>query len=147
MSRDTHFTGACSELEVAKRLASLGWEIFFPLMTQSQIDLVACKDSETIKVQVKTVSKITVSGKQYLQARLQSRGSGASGYTRNYTENQFDKIAFVFEDQVWLCPWELFFGNKSVTLGRFENNTLQPRKRFYKDKPNVDFSKYELKNS
>lgn len=126
MGNETHFTGACSELEVAKRLAGMGYEIFFPVMTQSQIDLIAVRGSECLRVQVKTASKIKSGGFDYLQVRLQSRCSG-SGYTRDYSETQFDKIAIVYGDNVWLCPWCEIYGTKSITLGRFEDGVLKPR--------------------
>lgn len=136
---ETHLTGAKSELLVSYKLTERGYSVFFPLLTQSDVDLVALKGSETLRVQVKTASKIKVEDKYYLQARLQSRGSG-NGYIRTYDKDAFDYVAFVYKEKVWLYPWEPICENKSITLGRLEGNILKPKRNGVK----INWSKYEL---
>ena len=54
---EQHQTGAASEMLVAYKLIKAGYQVYYPMMTQSKEDLVVCRDGVFTKVQVKTATK------------------------------------------------------------------------------------------
>ncbi|MDI6993225.1 group I intron-associated PD-(D/E)XK endonuclease, partial [Escherichia coli] len=67
-------SGVSSELFVAHKLTALGYEVFFPLMTQSKADFLVLKDGKVLKIQVKKASWSQAGPYQYLQSRIHGKG-------------------------------------------------------------------------
>lgn len=107
-------SGVSSELFVAHKLTSLGFEVFFPLMTQSKADFLALKDSKVFKVQVKKASWSTTHSFQYLQARI--HGKSKRDPSKFYTKEDVDLFAITDNNRVWLIPFEEIGHQTSVCL-------------------------------
>lgn len=74
MNDSNHITGLSNELKVANYYASLGYDIYWPLGTQSRCDFIVDKyDHLPKKIQVKTASWSKSGDAKYLQCRLISR--------------------------------------------------------------------------
>lgn len=112
---------------VAYRMSALGYSIYYPLMTQSKADLVVERDGVFQKVQVKKATKGEVNGNPFIQIRL--GGCGRS----TYKEGDFDLLAMVYEERLWLLPWELVAGHTSMSFSVFPDQ-----------KPRRDISQYEV---
>lgn len=112
MNRD-HLTGLSNELYAASFFSRQGWEIYFPLATQSRCDFLIEEDRMFKKVQVKTASW-SKSGKfKYLQVRLSSQGPVKRKF---YEERDFDYIVFVDYPRIWIASFKDVEGKTSVCL-------------------------------
>lgn len=104
-----------SELVAATHYAKHGYEIYWPALTQSVCDFIAVKDSETLRVQVKTAYWFErESSRKYLQATLR-KGSGGN---KTYTKEHCDVIVIVSGDQLWIIPIEVAQNLKTVVVSR-----------------------------
>lgn len=113
----SHLKGLANELLAANHFAEQGYQIYFPLATQSKCDFIIERDSKLQKVQVKTAAwnKPPRSPHKYLQCRLVSRNQ--QGYKGFYKEGDFDVIVFVSpEKRMWTCYYEDIAGLTSVCL-------------------------------
>ena len=96
-----------SELAFAQRAASLGYDIYSPLVgTQKGCDLVAFKDGQFSRVQVKTASLRTHKGtdQHYVSSTL--CGTATIGRKRQVAMDEYDHLALVCAElgTVWLIP-------------------------------------------
>jgi len=107
-----HLTGLSSELYVASYFAEQGYEVHWPLLTQSRADFVIEKDNVFQKVQIKTASWIKSGKYKYLQARLKS----SNKYPRLYREDEVDFVVFKNNTDLWLAPFKDIEGLTSVCL-------------------------------
>ena len=87
-----HTIGALHEIQAASFMVKYGWEIYFPFLTQSRCDFIACKGRRTLKVQVKTVSKNKSGPFSYKQCRLTSR------FNHEYLPEDYDLLIAVDPD-------------------------------------------------
>jgi hypothetical protein len=122
-----HRTGAAAELFTAYRLTELGHSVYFPTLTQSKCDLVVEIDGGFKKVQVKKATKSEARGHQFIQVRLGGCGR------QEYVDGDFDLLAMVYEERLWLFPWEFVKGNKSMSFSIFDGQ-----------RPRRDISIYEV---
>lgn len=108
MTDKQHQTGATSELFAAYMLAEQGYKVYFPFMTQSKADLVIeARTGNFYKIQVKTATEFS---KGYIQIRL--GGCGRS----NYKEGDFDFLAMVYKQRLWIFPWSFVKDKKSMSF-------------------------------
>ena len=107
-------SGVSSELYVAHRLTQLGYEIFFPLMTQSKADFLALKNGIVYKIQVKKASWSTTHQYKYLQARI--HGKSKRNPDKFYTKDDVDLFAITDNERLWLIPFEEIGHQTSVCL-------------------------------
>lgn len=116
--KDQHQTGVTSELYVAYKLSEKGFKVYFPFMTQSKADLIA-EDTfgNLIKIQVKTATKSSAKGNEFIQIRL-----GGCGRTK-YIEGDFDILAMTYQGRIWMLPWEIVKGNTSMSFSIFSEGT------------------------
>lgn len=126
---ERHARGAAAELKAAARLAELGYIIYYPLLTQSKADLVIERDGKFQKVQVKRATRSEAGGNPFIQIRL-----GGAGRL-DYTDGDFDVLAMVYEDRLWLLPWGMVKGKTSMSFSVFEGQN-----------PRRDISQYEVTN-
>lgn len=122
-----HRNGAAAELFTAYRLTSLGYTCYLPCLTQAKADLVVEIDGVLKKVQVKKATYAEINGNPFIQIRLGGCGRG------EYREGDFDLLAMVFEGRLWLLPWELVKGHKSMSFAVFPGQ-----------RPRRDISQYEV---
>lgn len=109
-----HTNGNAAELYVASIYVKLGYNILWPMMTQTRYDFVAEKAGEYTRVQVKKASWSRNDYFNYLQARISSRNKGARP---KYEKNEFEEFAFTDDSgRVWVIPFEKLEGNTSVCL-------------------------------
>lgn len=107
-------SGVSSELFVAHKLVAEGYEIFFPIMTQSKADFIALKNGKCLKVQVKKASWSTTWTFKYLQARI--HGKGKRNPEKMYTSDDVDYFAITDNERVWWIPYEEIGHQTSVCL-------------------------------
>lgn len=121
-------TGQVAELEAATQYAKMGYEIYFPQMSQSKADfIIVGPDKICKKVQVKKATENPVNGITYLQIRIQGKPTAYS--TREYEEGDFDVLVAVHETGMWELPWEVVSDKKSLTFGKIDNGVFISRKR------------------
>ncbi len=107
-------TGLASELKAASYYATLGYEIFWPMHTQSRSDFLILKDNEYQKIQVKTATWSQTGPYKYLQARVSTRNKYSKPL---YHKGDFDIIFFVEPNgRMWSMPFEIIEGMTSVCL-------------------------------
>lgn len=129
---DNHQIGATAELYVAYLLSSLGHPVFFPFITQSKCDLVVEMDGVLKKVQVKKATKSFAQGHPFIQIRLDGKDRS------KYADGDFDILAMVYENRLWLFPWEFVKGKTSMSFSIF------PPQGEPSTKPRRDISMYEV---
>ena len=100
---------------VAYRLSQLGYQIYFPFLTQSKCDLVVEIDGELKKVQVKTASKSQAKGHPFIQIRLAGNEN-----CHDYKDGDFDLLAMVYQGRLWIFPWEFVKDKTSMSFSIFE---------------------------
>lgn len=113
-------SGASSELYVAHKLIENGYEIFFPVMTQSKVDFIAMKNNKTIKVQVKKASWSKAQQFEYLQSRI--HGKSKRDNKKYYSKEEIDYFAITDNERVWWIPYEEIGYQTSVCLGSTNPN-------------------------
>lgn len=121
-----HMSGSAAELYVASRLAEKGYNVLWPLMTQSRYDIVIEKDGQYQSIQVKKATASKTGPYTYLQARLSSRNKNSRP---KYEEGEFDFFAFTDMQRVWLAPFSELSGQTSVCLGS-SNPTYKPHTKY-----------------
>ena len=121
-----HKSGLTSELKAASYFASEGYEIYWPMCTQSRCDFVVFKNEYFSKVQIKTATWSKTGEHLYLQCRLTNR----NGYSTSYIEGDFDWIVFVDGDRMWVAGWDDVDGLTSVCLD-CTNPDYKPNKKTY----------------
>ena len=127
-----HLSGVTAELFAAYRLSSVGYRIYYPFLTQSKCDLLIEDPlGNYYKVQVKKATKSSANGYQFIQVRL--GGCGRS----NYIEGDFDYLAMVYEDRLWLFPWSYTKDKTSMSFSIFGEDVSKKGRR--------DISPYEIK--
>lgn len=114
-----HHSGHITELYAAYFLADRGYNILWPLKTQSKYDLVIEKDGKLSKIQVKKASWSKSGAFEYLQARL---AKGKRTTDLHYEETDVDYFLITDRKRVWLIPYEDINGMKSVCLGSTNPN-------------------------
>lgn len=107
-------SGAASELYVAHVLVENDYEIFTPVMTQSKIDLIAMKEHQLFKIQVKKATWSKAGPYAYLQSRL--HGKSKRDNKKRYTADDVDYFAVTDNQRVWLIPYEDIGHQTSVCL-------------------------------
>lgn len=128
----SHRAGSAAELYVAYRLTSLGCPVYFPAMTQSKCDLVVEIEGTLKKVQVKKATKSYANGHPFIQIRLDGKDRS------KYVDGDFDVLAMVYEERIWLFPWEFVKGKSSMSFSIF------PPQGSPATKPRRDISQYEV---
>jgi hypothetical protein len=122
-----HRSGAAAELFTAYLLTSKGHAVYFPTVTQSKCDLVIEMDGVFKKVQVKKATKGHAGDHRFIQIRLGGCGR------QEYVDGDFDLLAMVYEERLWLFPWEFVKGNTSMSFSIFDGQ-----------RPRRDISIYEV---
>jgi hypothetical protein len=124
-------SGVSSELYTAHRLTLQGYEIFFPLMTQSKADFIALKEGALCKVQVKKATWSKTGPYEYLQARI--HGKSKRDPKKWYTKDDVDFFAITDNERVWFIPYEEIGHQTSVCLGSTNPKYKQQTKYDAKD--------------
>lgn len=119
MNNFNHLAGQAAELYVASRLGEQGYNILWPLLTQSRYDLVLEKDGMFWRIQVKKATKSKTGKFEYLQARLSTRNKNSKP---QYEVGEFEYFAFTDMERIWLAPFKELKGKTSVCLGSTNPN-------------------------
>lgn len=121
-------SGVSSELFISHVLVELGYEIFFPVLTQSKCDLIALKNSIPIKVQCKKASwSKTLHNHEYLQARI--HGKSKRDPSKFYTAEDIDLFCITDNSRVWLIPFEQCGHMTSICLDS-NNPKYKPQTKY-----------------
>lgn len=108
-----HRNGAVAELFTAAKIAENGWNILYPLVTQSRYDIVIEKEGVFCKIQIKKATWSKSNTYKYLQARI----SGKNKQTNTpYKKSDVDYFAFTDMQRVWLFPFDVIGHQTSVCL-------------------------------
>lgn len=110
-----HFIGASSELLLATLATKYGIIVSYPLFTQSKYDLIFDVKGKLLKIQVKKATKSSAGGCPFIQIRL-----GGSGRPK-YTANDYDYLAMVYEDNIWMLPYSFTEKKTSMSFSIFTN--------------------------
>jgi len=121
-----HSTGVKNELKAASYFAGKGFEVYWPMHTQSRCDFIIYKNEYFNKVQVKTATWSKTGEHLYLQCRLKNRNK----YGTVYLEGDFDWIVFIDGERMWATGWEEVEGLSSVCLDS-TNPNYNPRDKDY----------------
>lgn len=125
---NNHVIGARHELIAATFFMGHGWEVYFPLMTQSRADFVIAKGKRTLKVQVKTVTKNKVKGVNYKQTRL------LGNFNTPYKPEDFDLLVAVDPDGgAFLIRHEEILGRSSLCFGNDNPTPNRTRRKYSPD--------------
>lgn len=109
-----HYSGQAAELYVASRFVALGYNVLWPLMTQSRYDLVVEKDGVFQRLQVKKATSSKAGPHTYLQARLSNRKKDSVAL---YLDGEFELFVFTDLKRIWVAPYKELAGYTSVCLG------------------------------
>lgn len=102
-------TGDCGEFLVLYDLTKKGFELFSPMNNGSLIDIVAIKDGQSFKIQVKASCKIS---NEKLEFDIRRSNSV-------YSENSFDVLALVdvVNNKVAYMKWSDMFDRSTIKMG------------------------------
>lgn len=130
-----HRNGAAAELYVAAELTNQGYNVLWPLTTQSRYDLVTEDDEGTFRrIQVKKASWSKTGKYQYLQARI----TGKNKQTNTpYKETDVDEFAFTDMKRIWFAHRSEILPLTSVCL-----DSTNPK---YKPQTKYDASRWRAK--
>lgn len=131
-----HRNGAIAELFVAAAYAKQGYNILWPMITQSRYDFVA-EDSEGrfLKVQVKKASWSKTGPYKYLQARI----TGKNKQTNTpYKKGDVDEFAFTDLETIWCAHFDEVGYLTSVCLAS-TNPKYKPQTSYDADKWKMTF--------
>ncbi len=131
-----HRNGAVAELFVAAEMAKQGYNILWPMLTQSRYDILLEDPSEGrfIKVQVKKATWSKTGNYEYLQARLTGKNKLTS---TAYKASDVDEFAFTDLKNIWMAHYSQVGGLTSVCL-RSTNPDYKPHTKY-------DASKWMIK--
>lgn len=133
---DKHMSGLAAEFQAAAYYVKQGYEIYWPMHSQSRADFLIHKDGEYKKIQVKKATWSQTGPYKYLQSRVSTRNKGSKPL---YEEGDFDFIVFVEDEgRMWIMPFEVIKGMTSVCLA---STNTEPRV----NTKTYDPSKYEVK--
>lgn len=122
-----HRSGAAAELFVAAKLTEQGYNVLWPLTTQSRYDLVA-EDNEGrfIKIQIKKATWSKTGKYEYLQARI----SGKNKQTNTpYKASDIDEFAFTDMKRIWFAVFAEVGNLTSVCLDS-TNPNYKPQTKY-----------------
>lgn len=126
LPHDRFRSGVSAELFVASKLSEQGYNILWPLITQSRYDLVIEKDGLFQKVQVKKATYSLTGTYRYLQARL----SGKNKQTNTpYQAKDVDLFAFTDMQSLWIAPFNEVGHLTSVCL-HSSNPNYKPQTKY-----------------
>lgn len=134
----SHIRGARNELIAADFFMSHGWDVYFPLMTQSKADLIVTKGSRVKKIQVKTITYCKVGNHTYRQCRLCTSNQRQDKF---YKLGDFDYLLFVDnrDESLYLAPFRDIQGLTSVCFG---SDNKVPRKG---SKKSYDYESWKVR--
>ena len=107
-------SGLSAELYTASYFARQGYEIFWPLVTQSKSDYLIFKDGQALKIQSKKATWSKTGNYSYLQTRLTN--SNFKDRPR-YLKGDFDLLAITDYKNIWVIPFNEIEGLTSLCLG------------------------------
>jgi hypothetical protein len=122
-----HRNGAVAELFVAAAYAKQGYNILWPMLTQSRYDFVAeDKEGRFIKVQVKKASWSKTGPYKYLQVRI----TGKNKQTNTpYKKGDVDEFAFTDLNRIWAARFNEVGNLTSVCLDS-TNPKYRPKTKY-----------------
>ena len=129
-----HQTGLSAELYTASYFAAQGYDVFWPMQTQSRADFLVFKDDKYIKVQCKKATWSKTGTYKYLQCRLTNRNKGAKP---KYTAEDFDVLVMTDLESIWVTDFSEISELTSVCLASTKEN--------YKPQTKYDSRKWKVK--
>lgn len=126
-----HFIGAAAELTVARFYITQGFQVYFPVVQQGNVDLVVEKPSGLERVQVKTANLNSGNTNKkgvtytYIQCRLTMQG-------RQYADDAYDTLCVVYGQRIWEIPKEKIW-QSNICLGRIPDDGYKPQKTSFKE--------------
>lgn len=111
--KSEHYIGAASELTLAALATKYGIIVSYPLFTQSKYDLIFDIKGKLLKIQVKKATKSSARGHEFIQIRL-----GGAGRPK-YTKNDYDYLAMMYEDKIWMLPYTFTANKTSMSFSIF----------------------------
>lgn len=112
--------GNIGEAKAALYYTEKGYEVFLPTVNAKHVDLIAIKDSEVIRVQVKTTSYMPNDCTFSVGLTTQGGNRSWSGTYKTVSKDFVDEV-FVWcsDDSMWVIPAEFAHGKSSMYLGLF----------------------------
>lgn len=101
-----HFKGAASELTAALHYINKGWQVYFPVCQQGQVDFVTQSPEGLVRVQVKSATwnkSHPNASNAYLQCRT-SQVHKEHGIPQHHC---YDLLVIVGEGEIWEIPSSL----------------------------------------
>lgn len=92
----------------------MGYNVLWPLKTQSKYDIAIENSGRVEKIQIKKATWSLAGSHKYLQARL-SKCKKKDGFS--YQKEEVDFFIFTDLETVWKVPYEDIKGMTSVCLG------------------------------
>lgn len=130
---DRKLQGNIGEAKAILYYTEVGYEVFLPTTNASDIDLIAVKGSESIRVQVKSSSYMK--SQWSYEVKLSTSGGNQSWNRKHKTisEETVDEV-FIWcsDDSLWTVPSKVVSGRKSICLGYFNESYMvsgSPRDR------------------
>ena len=120
----SHFIGVASELKASAFFAERGYEVSFPMSSQSRFDFIATSGDQIIKVQVKTISYEKIGKYTYGKSRIGSPKDDRA----EYTHVSADMFMFVGDGDLYLIPTEHIIGHTCISFGN-DNENYKPHRR------------------
>ncbi len=120
--------GVLGELSVTKRLIELDYQVFTPVSPNTRIDLIAIKNDQLIKLQVKSTTSINDCALLNLRKNTLN-----SKYNYTYSETDFDYFALYVEDKntvIFIKANEALNNNKTCMKFRFEFQEQKKKNQF-----------------
>jgi Holliday junction resolvase-like predicted endonuclease len=114
---DKTWLGAVAEARVCAELVAQRWDVFTSLTGKAPFDLVAYKEGEIVRVEVKGCRTMKQSGGYEVQLRS-VRPNRTTNRIRHVSAAACDVIAVYLEpiNTVWFLPSGAFDGRSTVTL-------------------------------
>ena len=101
----SHFVGEITEQEVALEFLKLGYLVSKPLVQSSKYDFVVDINHKLYKVQVKTG---TLREDAYIEFATSTSHTNSKGTVNlNYSEDDVDFFATMYEGECYLVPYEV----------------------------------------
>lgn len=100
---NTHFKGKITELLVAERFLSMGYQVSQPLVADSRYDFIVDINSKLYRIQVKT-SQIG-GDNEYIEFAASSSHTNTQGTIhKSYSQDEIDYFATIYDGNCYLMP-------------------------------------------
>lgn len=125
-------SGAAAEYLAAARFLSMGYKVWWPGDQSSSADLLIEKDHDFLRVQAKRATWVRKTGSAHEYLRVKTV-SNHKGYTKAYKYGDYDLLAAVDGQRLWIIPYEETRRFKSAIYLDKRGGTARNRAAFDSD--------------